>query len=161
MTRALLRRWVSLLIDLFVTSLDAKLPLYCSLVPDPQAVFEDVFRHPWDNLDLYAFPPFPLVGRVLARVRHSIFPRLRIASVTLQLLPPAAQREARNLQNQNFFPFPLLLGDWEEGFELNIPFFTGGFPDEDDYSLLEEVDRPLPAYWKHHGCLVDLVACSL
>ena len=27
-------------------------------VPDPQAVFEDAFRHPWDNLDLYAFPPF-------------------------------------------------------------------------------------------------------
>ena len=53
-----------------VTSLNAKLPLYCSLVPDPQAVFEDAFRHPWDDLDLYAFPPFPLVGRVIARVRE-------------------------------------------------------------------------------------------
>ena len=28
------------------------------LVPDPQAVFEDAFRHPWDDLDLYAFPPY-------------------------------------------------------------------------------------------------------
>ena len=55
----------------FATSLNAKLPLYCSLVPDPQAVFEDAFRHPWDYLDLYAFPPFPLVGRVIARVRES------------------------------------------------------------------------------------------
>ena len=45
--------------------------LYCSLVPDPQAVFEDAFRHPWDDLDLYAFPPFPLVGRVIACVRES------------------------------------------------------------------------------------------
>ena len=45
--------------------------LYCSLVPDPQAVFEDAFRHPWDDLDLYAFPPFPLVGRVIARVQES------------------------------------------------------------------------------------------
>ena len=43
----------------------------CSLVPDPQAVFEDAFRHPWDDLDLYAFPPFPLVGRVIARVQES------------------------------------------------------------------------------------------
>ena len=58
--------WGSPLIDLFATSLKAKLPLYCSLVPDPQAVFEDAFRHPWDNLDLYAFPLFPLVGRVVA-----------------------------------------------------------------------------------------------
>ena len=48
-----------------------KLPLYCSLVPDPQAVFEDAFRHPWDDLDLYVFPPFPLIGRVIARVRES------------------------------------------------------------------------------------------
>ena len=41
------------------------------LVPDPQAVFEDAFHHPWDDLDLYTFPPFPLVGRVVARVRET------------------------------------------------------------------------------------------
>ena len=69
--RSLLRVWGNLSVDLFATSLNAKLPLYCSLVPDPQAIFEDAFRHPWDDLDLYAFPPFPLVGRVIARVRES------------------------------------------------------------------------------------------
>ena len=66
--RSLLRVWGNPSIDLFATSLNAKLPLYCSLVPDPQAVFEDAFRHPWDDLDLYSFPPFPLIGRVVARV---------------------------------------------------------------------------------------------
>ena len=55
--RALLRAWGNPSIDLFATCLNAKLPLYCSLVPDPQAVFEDAFHHPWDDLDLYAFPP--------------------------------------------------------------------------------------------------------
>ena len=70
-TRALLRAWGNPSIDLFATCLNAKLPLYCSLVPDPQAVFEDAFRHPWDDLDLYAFPPFALVGRVIARVQKS------------------------------------------------------------------------------------------
>ena len=69
--RDLLRCWDSPSIDLFVTSYNVKLPLYCSLVPDPQSVFEDAFCHPWDNLDLYAFPPFPLVGRVVARVRET------------------------------------------------------------------------------------------
>ena len=69
--RSLLRVWGNPLTDLFATCLNAKLPLYCSLVPYPQAVFEDAFRHPWDDLDLYAFPPFPLVGRVIARVRES------------------------------------------------------------------------------------------
>ena len=34
------------------------LPLCCSLVLDSQAVFEDVFRLPWDFMDVYAFPPF-------------------------------------------------------------------------------------------------------
>ena len=69
--RSLLRVWGNPSIDLFATCLNAKLPLYCSLVPDPQAIFEDGYRHPCDDLDLYAFPPFPLVGRVIARVRES------------------------------------------------------------------------------------------
>ena len=69
--RSLLRVWGNPSIDLFATCLNVKLPLYCSLVLDPQAVFEDAFSHPWDDLDLYAFPPFPLVGRVIARVRES------------------------------------------------------------------------------------------
>ena len=58
-------------IGLFATSLNVKLPLYCSLVPDPRAVFEDAFRHPWDDLDLYRFPPFALIGQVIARVQES------------------------------------------------------------------------------------------
>ena len=41
--RSLLRVWGNPSIDLFATCLNAKLPLYCSLVPDPQAVFEDAF----------------------------------------------------------------------------------------------------------------------
>ena len=61
-----------------------KLPLYCSLVPDPQTVFQDAFRHPWDDLDLYVFPPFPLVGRVIARVRES-------SSVAMTLVAPLAR----------------------------------------------------------------------
>ena len=69
--RSLLCVWGNPPIDLFATCLNVKLPLYCSLVPDPQAVFEDAFRHPWDDLNLYAFPHFPLVGRVIARVRES------------------------------------------------------------------------------------------
>ena len=55
--RKLLRVWGSPTLDLFATHLDAKLPLYCSLIPDPQALFEDAFRHPWNDLDTYAFPP--------------------------------------------------------------------------------------------------------
>ena len=45
--------------------------LYCSLIPDPQAVFEDALRHPWKDLNVYVFPPFRLVERVVARVRET------------------------------------------------------------------------------------------
>ena len=45
-TTALLRAWGSRSLDLFATCRAAKLPLYCSLVPDPQAVFEDAFCLP-------------------------------------------------------------------------------------------------------------------
>ena len=44
--RDLLRKWGSPTLDLFATHLNAKLPLYCSLIPDPQALFEDAFRAP-------------------------------------------------------------------------------------------------------------------
>ena len=84
--RALLRRWGSPSIDLFAMSLSAKLPLHCSLVPGPQAVFEDAFHHPWDNLDLYAFPSFPLVGRVVARVRET-------PNLSMTLVAPSLARE--------------------------------------------------------------------
>ena len=38
----LLHHWGSPLINLFATRLNAKLPLHCSLVPDPQVLFKDV-----------------------------------------------------------------------------------------------------------------------
>ena len=68
---SLLHAWGSPSLDLFATRLNMKLPLYCFLVPDPEVVFKDSFHHPWDNLDIYAFPPFPLVGKVVARIRET------------------------------------------------------------------------------------------
>ena len=55
-------------LDLFATSLNKKFLLYCSLVPDPMGVMEDAFMHPWDGLEVYAFPPFCLIRRVLSRL---------------------------------------------------------------------------------------------
>ena len=69
--KALLSSWGSPSIDLFASRLNAQLPVYCSLVPDDQAALEDAFRHPWDNLDVYAVPPFALLRKVLSRVKQS------------------------------------------------------------------------------------------
>ena len=69
--RDLLRTWGSPTLDLFATHLNTKLPLYCSLIPDPQGRLRGRLLSPWDNLDTYAFPPFHLVERVVARVRET------------------------------------------------------------------------------------------
>ena len=58
-------------LDLFATKLNKKLPLYCSLVPDPMAAMEDAFMHPWDHLEVYAYPPFALIRRVINRLRSA------------------------------------------------------------------------------------------
>ena len=63
-------------LDLFATRWNTKLPLYCSLVPDPMAVMEDAFMHPWDGLEVYAFPPFALIRQVLNRLMGSQYCRM-------------------------------------------------------------------------------------
>ena len=66
----LLRRWPAT-IDLFATSLNHCLPVYFSPMVDPQSVDTDSMLQSWDGLQAYAFPPFGLIPRVLAKVRQS------------------------------------------------------------------------------------------
>ena len=58
-------------IDLFATSLNHRLPVYFSPMYDPLSAGMDAMLQPWDGLQAYAFPPFSLLPRVLAKVRVS------------------------------------------------------------------------------------------
>ena len=64
------RHWPAT-IDLFTKSLNHRLPVYFSLMFDPQSAGTDAMLHSWDGLQAYAFPPFGLPPPVLAKVRHS------------------------------------------------------------------------------------------
>ena len=69
----LLREALSLLAvkpstDLFTSRLNKQFPIFCSWKPDPDAWKIDAFSFPWIQKGLYAFPPFCLVGKVLAKV---------------------------------------------------------------------------------------------
>ena len=55
-------------IDLFASSKNAKIPLYISWLPDPNAYAVDAFTFSWQDLNFYAFPPFSLLPRVLAKI---------------------------------------------------------------------------------------------
>ena len=65
--RELFRMW-PVTIDLFATSLNNRLQVYFCPVVDPQAAGVDPMLQPWDHLQAYAFPPFGLIPRLLAKV---------------------------------------------------------------------------------------------
>ena len=66
----LLRRWPAT-IDHFATSLNHRLPVYFSPMVDPHSTGTDALFQSWDGLQAFAFPPFGLIPRVLAKVRQS------------------------------------------------------------------------------------------
>ena len=69
--RLVFKVWGAPQVDLFATALSHQLPLYVSPLPDPRAWKEDAFSFQWEGLDLYAFPPFALIRRVLIRIRET------------------------------------------------------------------------------------------
>ena len=54
-----------------MTSLNHKLLLYISPLPDSQAWEEDEFHIPWDHLEAYAFPLFTFIQSVSNMVMMS------------------------------------------------------------------------------------------
>jgi hypothetical protein len=55
------------MIDLFATRFNHRLPIYVSPVPDDQAWAVDALSFSWTGLEAYAFPPLPLLERVIRK----------------------------------------------------------------------------------------------
>ena len=66
----LLRQWPAI-IDLFATTLSARLPVFFAPAWESQAAEVDAFLQPGDNLQVYAFPPIAIITRVLLKLRSS------------------------------------------------------------------------------------------
>lgn len=81
------RLWSYPTVDLFATRLNFRLPNFVSPFRDPMAIATDAFLYNWDHQDLYAFPPFPLIRKVLNKLRTA-----RHASLIL-IAPFWPQRE--------------------------------------------------------------------
>ena len=60
--------WGTPHIDLFASQWNHKLPLYCSLMPDPKAHAIDSLSLQWAGLDAYAYPPPRLLQQVLIKI---------------------------------------------------------------------------------------------
>ena len=61
-------RWAPPQVDLFATRYNYKLPKFVSPVPDPTAWAVDALSLPWQDLDVYAFPPVSLLNQVISKV---------------------------------------------------------------------------------------------
>ena len=57
-------------VDLFASTLNARLPKYCSGVQDPAAWRIDAFSFQWKGFRSYAFPPISLIPRILRKIRE-------------------------------------------------------------------------------------------
>ena len=66
----LFRLWGTPRVDLFATSLNSKLPLYCSRLPDPNSLNRDPMTMPWDDDLYYLFPPISMTLRALSKIRR-------------------------------------------------------------------------------------------
>ena len=76
-------------IDLFASRVSKQLPKYMSWKADPFSLGRDAFQTCWGQGLNYAFPPFCLIGRILAKVQRE--------QASLILITPA-------WQSQNWFP---------------------------------------------------------
>ena len=61
--------WSKPHLDLFATRFSRRLPLYVSPVPDPDAWAVDALALSWVGLWAYAFPPLPLLSKVIRKAR--------------------------------------------------------------------------------------------
>ena len=59
------------IINMFATSLTARLPVFFAPAWEPKATGVDAFLQPWDNLQAYAFPPIAIIRRVPLKLRAS------------------------------------------------------------------------------------------
>ena len=73
-------RWHLPKLDLFATRYNCKLPQFVSPVPDPKAWAVDALSLSWEDLDLYAFPPVPLLTNVLTKALSHHYRRMIIVA---------------------------------------------------------------------------------
>ena len=90
-------------IDLFANRLNAQLPAFFSWKLNPQGLASDAFQQAWNTGRNYAFPPFCLIMKTLAKLReggwqpHTDYPGL--ANTTLV---PSATRNVDSPTSASF-----------------------------------------------------------
>ena len=72
---------------MFATRYNCKLTKFVSPVPDPKAWVVDSLRVSWEDLDMYAFPPVSLLGKVLSKMSDHLCKRVILIAPGLPNIP--------------------------------------------------------------------------
>ena len=62
--------WDTPHVDLFATRLNRRLPIFVSPVQDPLALAVDALAMSWEGMFAYAFPPSPILSKVLLKIQR-------------------------------------------------------------------------------------------
>ena len=66
-------------IDLFASAENARLPVFCTRYPHPQAWATDALQIDWNSMFAYAFPPISLLPKVITKIEQERCHALLIA----------------------------------------------------------------------------------
>lgn len=66
--RSIERATTPFTIDLFASRINAQKARFCSRLPDPKATYRDAFSTDWSREHCFAFPPIPLIPKVLSHL---------------------------------------------------------------------------------------------
>ena len=130
-------------VDMFASRLCHQIPKYINWQPDSHTWMVNAFQINWTHLKAYAFPPFTLTGRVLAKAMRG--------KCTLIIITPAwpsqpwyTQLLRMSIQDSIFIsPFPNILTD----------------PNQNQHPLCQNQTLTL-AVWKVSGNSILQKACQ-
>ena len=69
--KRIFRFWVTPEVDMFATLSNSHLPRFMSPVPEPRALAVDALSQDWQGRSMYMFPPFPLLSKVVQKLRST------------------------------------------------------------------------------------------
>ena len=65
------RVWGTPEVDMFATLSNSHLPRFMSPIPEPRALAVDALSLDWQGRSVYMFPPFPLLNKVMQKLRST------------------------------------------------------------------------------------------
>uniref|UniRef100_A0A803J9S3 Core-binding (CB) domain-containing protein n=1 Tax=Xenopus tropicalis TaxID=8364 RepID=A0A803J9S3_XENTR len=75
----IVKKWGLPCLDVMASRFNTQLPRFLSKVQDPRAEGVDALTSPWHCQLAYAFPPIPLIPRLLLKIRRERIPTILIA----------------------------------------------------------------------------------